>query len=227
MLCITTTDVVVELCLNIALFVNKNLNADQQFGGISQWWNLTAFGCFLAQVALGDSILVRHLSQCPSRVVVVALAQNVLTSSLIVFRLWAVQKESARYKMDRQNDRIGRAIRVTIDAGLPYTASLFVLLGFHIKAGQAQDVVMHAGVSFNLVICRIVRNDPDEEILSSIMTLPSRPMVIKKEVVVSQTRPNDEWSSHSRWSMGSEVDGDHKARSLHPSEISDSQDEFR
>ncbi|KAG5643617.1 hypothetical protein DXG03_000584 [Asterophora parasitica] len=114
------------------------------------------------------------------------------------------------------NDRIGRAIRITIDAGLAYTASMFVLLGFHLKAGQAQDVVMHAivqiiGISFNLVICRIVRNDPDEEILSSIMTLPSRPMVIKKEVVVCQARPNDEWCSRSPWSMD-----DHKARSLHP-----------
>ncbi|KAF5371009.1 hypothetical protein D9615_009998 [Tricholomella constricta] len=235
MISIATGDIVVEVCQNISVFVHKDSVADQRIGGTSRWWTLPLFGLFVAQMTVGDAILIYRCFVVWSRrwrvvlfpilltltaiacglttiivssttlvphnramvgtlvttVLSLSLASNFISSSLIVFRIWTIQKESMRYKIKSQDDPLRRAIRVTVEAGLLYTASMFVLLGIHITSGQAQYSVMRSGITFNMVISRTARQQADSQILSSLMTAPAHPMVINTEVVVLRDPPEE------------------------------------
>ncbi|KAF5370986.1 hypothetical protein D9615_010000 [Tricholomella constricta] len=56
------------------------------------------------------------------------MTTNFLTSSLIVSRIWNVKRDTSRYKTSPYQDPLARAIRVTVEAGLIYSASLIALL---------------------------------------------------------------------------------------------------
>lgn len=57
------------------------------------------------------------------------LASNFVSSALIVYRVWAVSRNASPYKTNSgRRDPLARAIRITIEAGLMYTASTLVVL---------------------------------------------------------------------------------------------------
>ncbi|KAF8073334.1 hypothetical protein FPV67DRAFT_1477424 [Lyophyllum atratum] len=241
MFIIATCDIVVEVCQDVTVFVDKNFEADPRVGGGgSQWWAVSLFSFFVAQMTLGDIILIYRcfivwnrtwkvivapivLSLaavgCGVSVVIIALttyftsdrgritplitsmltvtlASNFLSSFLIVFRIWGVHRESARYKMSGQDDPLPRAIRVTVEAGLIYTTSLIVLLAIHVNGGGAQHtvsrlIVQIIGIAFNLVISCTTPKFSDSHILSIVPEVPPQPMVISKEVVISRDPPEE------------------------------------
>ncbi|KAF5371008.1 hypothetical protein D9615_009999 [Tricholomella constricta] len=247
MIAIATGDIVVEVCQNVAIFVDKNLNADPRVGGNSQWWSITLFAFFVAQMTVGDTILIYRCFVVWSRkwrvilvpiilslaatgcglaaiiiasttfvasnrgritplittMLAVTLTSNFTSSSLIVFRIWTIHKLSSRYKTTTQDDPLRRAIRVTVEAGLLYTASLFVLLGIYLDGGQAQHAVFRAivqiiGITFNLVISRTARKRSETQIISAMMSTPIHPMVINTEVVVSRDPPDVSGNPYSK-----------------------------
>lgn len=240
MLVVATCDVIVELCQNVAVFVNKDFEADLHVGGASQRWGVALFCCFVAQMTLGNVILIYRcfivwnrawkiivapvlltliavgcgvsvvvialttylsnnlgrLTPLITTMLVVTLISNVITSSLIILRIWNVHKESARYKMNGLYSPLPRAMRVTIEAGILYTVSLIVLMGIYLDGGGAQHTVSRliiqiVGVAFNLAISRTMPKYADSHILSIVPEVPPQPMMINKEVVVSRDPPED------------------------------------
>ncbi|KAG5653099.1 hypothetical protein H0H81_002324 [Sphagnurus paluster] len=139
---------------------------------------------------------------------VVTLTSNALSSSLIVFRIWTVHKETAHYNMyrTRKNDPLRQAIRVTVEAGLLYTISLIVLLSIYLTGGEAQNVVFRSivqiiGITFNLVISRTSRKHIPSHIHSSAMTTPhinTSVLGSREPAEASDTSPD----SNSRSSAG-------------------------
>ncbi|KAG5643618.1 hypothetical protein DXG03_000585 [Asterophora parasitica] len=252
MITVATCDVVVEICQNVELFVHKNLQADPRIGGCSQWWTVALFGFFVAQVAIGDTILVRcnllnavrllipsQMYRCfivwnrkwkfilfpiilttaamacgiasiviasttflinsrgekttplITTMLVLTLTSNSTASLLIVFRIWTIQKEASRYRTSSssQGDPSWRAIRVTIEAGLLYTASLVVLLGIYLAGGEAQHVAYRSGITFNMVISLLARKRSDT--LSTIITTLPQPSVAVNTVDLVDRDPSD------------------------------------
>ncbi|GLB45314.1 hypothetical protein LshimejAT787_2100740 [Lyophyllum shimeji] len=241
MFIIATADIIVEVCQNVAFFVGKNFEEDLHVGGAAcRPWGVALFSLFVAQLTLGDVILIyrcfivwsrawkvivapvlltltalgcgvsavvialtTELSSDRGRMtplittmLVVTLTSNFMSSSLIVFRIWSVHRESTRYKMNGVYDPLPRAIRVTIEAGIVYTISLVVLMGIYLGGREAQHtvsrlIVQIIGIAFNLVISRTTPKYADSHILSIMPEVPPQPMVINKEVVVSRDPPED------------------------------------
>ncbi|KAG6836469.1 hypothetical protein H0H93_007749 [Arthromyces matolae] len=128
-----------------------------------------------------------------------AMATNIVTSSLIVCRIWNVKKGSLRYRSftvhANDQDPLARAIRVTIEAGLIYTVSLIGLLitylCFHTSQFAVQRIVVQMiGITFNLIIVNSQRRTDDPRDSASFKRFSAPPMAINKDVVSPRDPPS-------------------------------------
>jgi len=92
------------------------------------------------------------------------LAMNVLTTSLIVYRIWSIEKKSseivATTSRSRRASRLRNVIRILIESAALYTISVIVftctyVAGSNANYGTSDNVVQIIGICFNLIIIRV------------------------------------------------------------------------
>ncbi|KAF9061677.1 hypothetical protein BDP27DRAFT_1234871 [Rhodocollybia butyracea] len=98
--------------------------------------------------------------------VALSLTTNVITTGLIVWKIWSVDKESASLFSGNgtgaksRPSKLHRAMRIIIDSALLYTVTtiIFVItyaVGSNANYGTSDMVVQTIGISFNLIIVRV------------------------------------------------------------------------
>lgn len=86
------------------------------------------------------------------------LAMNILTTGLIVHRIWRVQRRlNRRTTFTHTENPLSRVLVVLIESGLMYTISIVILFGLYMAGHNGQYGVSNAvtqiiGITFNLII---------------------------------------------------------------------------
>ncbi|RDB24454.1 hypothetical protein Hypma_008430 [Hypsizygus marmoreus] len=224
---IATFDLGITVDQSIRLYVDRDPRADPTLGNTTNWWGIVQFCNFVVITFIGDLILsyTPHAHKTPACGIAAAilasstfhlsdlgnvtplvtsmlsltLASNFTSSSLIVVRIWAVYKESARYRTLNEQDPLTKAIRVTIEAGLLYTAFLVILLSTYASGCMAQIPIWRLGITFNLIIRRTARKREDA---LAVFSMPPPPVAINMEVSVAQEPAENPPSSPSAAERG-------------------------
>ncbi|KAK7014225.1 hypothetical protein R3P38DRAFT_3002323 [Favolaschia claudopus] len=96
----------------------------------------------------------------------ITAAQNVLTTSLLVWRIWCVERQSILYRAGpsdlgtvTSHSRLRRVMRVVAESGLAYSTLVFMTFVASLCGGNALYALANAtlqatGISYNLIIIR-------------------------------------------------------------------------
>ncbi|KAI0027984.1 hypothetical protein K488DRAFT_35307, partial [Vararia minispora EC-137] len=92
----------------------------------------------------------------------ITLCINVIATSLIVYKIYQVQKTNTSVSIHGGGASSGlkRAMRIIIESGALYTASVIAFFAVYLASSNAQYVAADAvsfGISFNLIIIRVAR----------------------------------------------------------------------
>ncbi|KAJ3995886.1 hypothetical protein F5050DRAFT_1572654 [Lentinula boryana] len=133
----------------------------------------TVCGCMVAVIEAspesGGSLNSSTISPFITSMLSITLATTILTTSLIVYRLWNVQSHSQTLlhfqqerKLDFGHNPLARAMKVMVESGLLYTLSLVILFAVYITSSNAElgvsdTVVQIIGITFNMIIIRTSR----------------------------------------------------------------------
>jgi len=87
----------------------------------------------------------------------ISLAQNIITTCLIVYRIWRVNMDVARGPGSRS---LWPVISVILESGAIYSSTLLVLLATYASGSFAQYIALDMlvpiiGITFNLIIVRV------------------------------------------------------------------------
>ncbi|KAH7882665.1 hypothetical protein F5I97DRAFT_1931275 [Phlebopus sp. FC_14] len=87
------------------------------------------------------------------------LAVNVITTSLIVYRIWSVDRQTVHMRIHRAS-RLKSVVRIIIESAALYTVSVIVFFCTYVansnaNYGATYNVVQMIGISFNLIIIRV------------------------------------------------------------------------
>ncbi|OBZ76899.1 hypothetical protein A0H81_03194 [Grifola frondosa] len=92
-------------------------------------------------------------------------ALNILTTTMIVYRIWRVSKQTVRFiansgSHSSSGTRLETMMRLVVESGLLYTLSAIVFAGTYIASNNAQygisdNAVQIIGIVFNLVIIHV------------------------------------------------------------------------
>ncbi|KAJ6595600.1 hypothetical protein DFH09DRAFT_973684, partial [Mycena vulgaris] len=99
---------------------------------------------------------------------ILTIVLNILTTGLLVFRIWRVDRQNAQFGYhtassgDAQPSRLRQAMRIIIESGLMYTTLAFVTFVTYITDsnsvyGTSDVEVQIVGIAFNLIIIRADR----------------------------------------------------------------------
>ncbi|KAJ7709453.1 hypothetical protein B0H17DRAFT_915723 [Mycena rosella] len=98
---------------------------------------------------------------------VLTITLNLLTTSLLVFKIWKVDRRSAHFmhqsaSAQYQPSRLRKVMRIIIESGLMYTVAAFITVMAYITNSNStyptSDVVIQmVGIAFNLIIIRANR----------------------------------------------------------------------
>ncbi|KAF9465691.1 hypothetical protein BDZ94DRAFT_296824 [Collybia nuda] len=170
--------------------------------------SLTGTACGIVTLALTSSTLrapvKADITPFFTSLLALTLAGNFISSALIVFRIWRVSKRSSPYKTNLgQQDPLSRAIRITIEAGLLYTASALVMLvtfaiGHNSHIILARLIVQIIGITFNLLITRTRQRDVLSTSTATAPMIPLERLVIKTETYISRDPPDKGSRTSSR-----------------------------
>ncbi|CAA7264462.1 unnamed protein product [Cyclocybe aegerita] len=92
------------------------------------------------------------------------LATNVLTTGLIVHRIWKIRVNLKHRSTVVTNSPLTNVMVVLIESGLMYTLSIIILFGLYMASSNGQYGVSNAvvqiiGITFNLIITSVDRGD--------------------------------------------------------------------
>ncbi|KAF5376458.1 hypothetical protein D9615_008606 [Tricholomella constricta] len=93
------------------------------------------------------------------------LAMNLITTSLIVHRIWSIQRAvKFRATVASEKGPLSKVMRILIESGLMYTMSIVILFGLYMASNNGQfgvsnSVVQIIGITFNLIITRVDRGE--------------------------------------------------------------------
>ncbi|PPQ84944.1 hypothetical protein CVT25_004457 [Psilocybe cyanescens] len=92
------------------------------------------------------------------------LATNLLTTSLIVYRIWGIRKSLKHRSSVVPGSPLTSVLIVLIESGLMYTLSIVILFGLYMASNNGQYGVSNAvvqiiGITFNLIITSVDRGD--------------------------------------------------------------------
>ncbi|KAF8962903.1 hypothetical protein BDZ97DRAFT_1823341 [Flammula alnicola] len=95
------------------------------------------------------------------------LVTNVLTTSLIVYRIWRIRKPLRHHSTVIVNSPLTHVVVVLIESGLMYTISIIILFGLYMASNNGQYGVSNAvvqiiGITFNLIITSVDRGEPTQ-----------------------------------------------------------------
>ncbi|KAH7882652.1 hypothetical protein F5I97DRAFT_1816635 [Phlebopus sp. FC_14] len=91
----------------------------------------------------------------------ITVALNVLTTSLIVYRIWSVDRQAAHMRVQAYGvSRLRSIMRILIESAALYTISVIIFVSTYIansnaNYGTSDNVVQIIGISFNLIIIRV------------------------------------------------------------------------
>jgi len=98
--------------------------------------------------------------------IALTLSMNILTTSLIVHRIWSVDKQTSSMiatsstARSRRVSRLKTVMRILIDSAALYTVSVVVFVATYIAGsnanyGTSDNVVQIIGICFNMIIIRV------------------------------------------------------------------------
>ncbi|GJF00792.1 hypothetical protein PsYK624_170930 [Phanerochaete sordida] len=144
-----------------------------------------------------DALLsVAALSPLLNAFLVITLVTNLLTTGLIVWKISAVDREAARWKLSsvagdgstppHGRTRLAQVVRIIIESGALYTALVLVTFGTELAGSNAvygvSDVmIMTVGISFNLIIVRVDRRADATETAQATQNRASIPLHFRAE----------------------------------------------
>jgi hypothetical protein len=145
-------------------------------------------GCGIAAVYLettlgGDSAITdRPLFPLIATLQSLTLTTNVITTFLIVHRIWTIHNAVRQLVPSIKNHPLRNVLVVLIESASVYTASAAVMLTVYVLRSNADYVVSDLmvqliGITFNLIIIRFARGTavkPMEETLTSLKVSPRR-----------------------------------------------------
>ncbi|TFK21684.1 hypothetical protein FA15DRAFT_672304 [Coprinopsis marcescibilis] len=113
---------------------------------------------------MGALLNARSLVPFITSMLVLTLAMNTLTTSLIVYKIWRIQDRLRRRNTYTLSNPLSRLLVVLIESGLLYTLSIVILftlymLGNNGQYGVSNAVVQIIGITFNLIITSVDRSD--------------------------------------------------------------------
>ncbi|PPQ99838.1 hypothetical protein CVT24_009632 [Panaeolus cyanescens] len=137
------------------------------------WLGTTVCGALtiFVQATLEDSsgALLNASSLVPfiTSMLCLTLATNVLTTSLIVHRIWKIRREVRHRSTIHSQSPLTSVLIVLIESGLMYTCSIVILFGLYMASNNAQYGVSNAvvqiiGITFNLIITSVDRGEAVE-----------------------------------------------------------------
>ncbi|THG99497.1 hypothetical protein EW026_g2856 [Hermanssonia centrifuga] len=115
----------------------------------------------LHQTAL---IHIGNLKPWITAFLVVTLLTNLITTGLIVWRIWSIDKESTRMTslstLKGGSSKLARVIRIVVESALLYTTLVLMttvadVIGSNAIYPLAETMVVVIGISFNLIIIRV------------------------------------------------------------------------
>jgi len=134
------------------------------------WLGCTACGAMTVYIEAtldteGDLLNADSLAPFITAMLCLTLAMNALTTSLIVHRIWKVQRKLNRRSAFAltEGTPLKRVLVVLIESGLMYTLSIVILFGLYMAGHNAQygvsnSVVQIIGITFNLIISSVDRH---------------------------------------------------------------------
>ncbi|KAF9467494.1 hypothetical protein BDZ94DRAFT_1232876 [Collybia nuda] len=123
--------------------------------------------CYIEATLTGNMALLNAKNLIPfiTSMLTLTLAMNVVTTSLIVHRIWKIQK-ALKYRATTSSEKspLSRVMRLLIESGLMYTLSIVVLFGLYMASNNGQFGVSNAvvqiiGITFNLIITGVDRGE--------------------------------------------------------------------
>ncbi|KAM5540140.1 hypothetical protein V8D89_006280 [Ganoderma adspersum] len=122
------------------------------------------FNCYV-EFTLHESALLNTARLAPfiTSTVSITLALNIIATSLIVYKIWSIERRSRiAFASTGGNNTtpLRRAMHIIIESGLMYTASVVIVFIVFLASNNAQYavsdcVVQIIGIAFNLIIIRI------------------------------------------------------------------------
>ncbi|KAJ7037807.1 hypothetical protein C8F04DRAFT_1329070 [Mycena alexandri] len=106
---------------------------------------------------------------------VLTIVQNILTSALLIFRIWRVDQQNTQFVYGgtgssdkKRQSQLRRVIRVILESGLLYTTMAFLsFVTFAVNSNSTYGVsdvhVQMVGITFNLIIFRADRRAVEEQ----------------------------------------------------------------
>ncbi|KAF9000140.1 hypothetical protein BDQ17DRAFT_1245907 [Cyathus striatus] len=112
------------------------------------------------EATLGTGVLnQKQLKPFITGQLTLTLAMNILTTGLIVYRIWSIQSSTAAIQLSRSSafHPYSRVLRTLIECGAIYTLSVLILFACYLASNNAQLGVSDSGITFNLIIIRVGR----------------------------------------------------------------------
>jgi len=106
-----------------------------------------------------------------------SLAANVLSTSLLAFRLWNVDRRVSGYRSTESP--LGHFSRVVADSGATYSAMLIIIIALFKSKSNVQSIIMDMtmpiiSICFYMILLRIARHKPNSTFGSSISSSRNR-----------------------------------------------------
>jgi len=110
----------------------------------------------MATLDAGDSIFVTALGDWITAVISLTLAQNIIVTSLIVFRIWKINMSTA----SSAAGSLRPIVSIILESGVIYCASLFIFLMTYVAGSNSQYIMVDCinpmiGITFTLLIVRV------------------------------------------------------------------------
>ncbi|KAJ7586072.1 hypothetical protein C8J56DRAFT_946099 [Mycena floridula] len=92
----------------------------------------------------------------------ITIVQNIITTSLIVWRIWRVDRENAKFRAPSSHSsptKLQKVMRIVIESGLMYTTFAIISFVTYVTNSNSFDVTTDMeipiiGIAFNLIIIR-------------------------------------------------------------------------
>ncbi|KAK2462176.1 hypothetical protein APHAL10511_005808 [Amanita phalloides] len=110
------------------------------------------------------------------------LATNLSTTSLMVYRIWKIKRALTHKSVMTVSMPLTSVIRVLIESGTFYTASIAILFVLYMLSSNAElpvsdAVVQIIGITFNMIITRVNRGDTTQSSTTKVSEAGSRHIV--------------------------------------------------
>jgi len=116
------------------------------------------------QTGSSGALNTARLSPWITSLLSLTLAMNLITTSLIVYRIWTIRRILKRRSATTVSRPLTNVMRVVIESGAFYTISVVILVVVYMLSSNAElpvsdAIVQIIGITFNIIITRVDRGD--------------------------------------------------------------------